>query len=149
MVKCAVCGNESDGDMAACPFCGADLQGVGAEKRTPQVVQRTVNLKQGRPLVDTAVKRMTNELAQATAQNVKVLILIHGYGSSGKGGKIREECRKVLDDWFRQRRLRQVIPGEQFQRRHGPGKALLRRFPHLETECPTVFNNPGVTITVL
>jgi hypothetical protein len=92
--------------MAACPFCGADLQEVGAEKRAPQVVQRTVNLKQGRPLVDTAVKRMTNELAQATAQNVKVLILIHGYGSSGKGGKIREECRKVLDDWFRQRRLR-------------------------------------------
>ena len=149
MVICAVCGNQSEGDTAICPFCGADLQVVRAQNRPQPIIQRTVNLKHGRPLVDTAIKRMSNELAQAAAQNVKVLILIHGYGSSGKGGRIREECRKVLDDWVRQRRLREVIYGEQFQRRHGPGKALLRRFPYLEEACATVFNNPGVTLAVL
>lgn len=149
MVVCPVCGNDNDGLAPICRFCGGGLHPEVAENRLPAIIHRTVNLKIGRPVVDTALRRMKNELDRAALLNVKVLTLIHGYGSSGKGGKIREECRKVLSDLCYQGRLRTVLPGEQFSRRHGVGKALLRRFPLLEQECGPSFGNPGVTIVEL
>ena len=95
------------------------------------------------------MKMMENELARARADKVRVLTLIHGYGSSGKGGKIRTECRKVLDHLAKKNSINQIIAGETFRKRTGPGKALLQRFPQLERDCASDFSNPGVTIVVL
>jgi DNA-nicking Smr family endonuclease len=92
---------------------------------------------------------MESELLRARADRVKVVTLIHGYGSSGKGGRIRTECRKVLDHLSRRKEIKQIIAGEEFRKRTGPGKALLRRFPNLERDFASDFSNPGVTIVVL
>ena len=48
-----------------------------------------------------------------------------------------------------QRTLNSFIAGEDFNRRSGPGKALLRRFPNLEQFCQSDFNNPGISIAIL
>ncbi len=100
-------------------------------------------------MVETALKKMENELARARADRVRVVTLIHGYGSSGKGGKIRTECRKLLDHMGREKKINQLIFGEEFRKRTGPGKALLKRFPQLERDFSSDFSNPGVTIVVL
>ena len=148
MSLCSVCGNETSADNVNCPFCGA--QGKKAADRSGRgVAHRIVNIERGRPLVETALKMMENELARARADKVRVLTLIHGYGSSGKGGKIRTECRKVLDHLARKNSINQLIEGEAFRKRTGPGKALLQRFPQLEHDCASDFSNPGVTIVVL
>lgn len=149
MVQCPVCGNETDTDSPLCRFCGGDLLRKSGDSRQTVILHRRINLEQGRPLVETALQRLKNELALAASLNIKVITLIHGYGSSGKGGKIREECRKILEDLVHHRRLRAVIPGERFHRRTGAGKALLRQFPQLDRETAAALNNPGVTIVVL
>ena len=100
-------------------------------------------------MVETALKKMKNELARARADRVRVVTLIHGYGSSGKGGKIRTECRDLLDHMSSEKKINQLIFGEEFRKRTGPGKALLKRFPQLERDCSSDFSNPGVTIVVL
>lgn len=147
---CPVCGNEEQTTSLLCRFCGADLAEMEQDTaRPPFVLHKTVNLEQGRPLVETALKRLSNELALAKSQNVRVLTLIHGYGSSGKGGSIRIECRKMLDHLLQQSSLKSRINGEDFQLRTGAGKALIRRFPGLEKSCHSDFRNPGVTIAVL
>ena len=112
-------------------------------------VHRVVNIERGRPLVETALKIMQNELIRAAADNIKVVTLIHGYGSSGKGGRIRTECRKVLDHLQEAKKVNQVIGGEDFKRRCGAGKALVQRFPSLAKECSSDFSNPGITIVVI
>lgn len=148
MFICPVCGNQIGADQVACPFCGAAQQCTAGSPET-SVTHRTVNIERGRPVVETALKKMKNELARARADRVRVVTLIHGYGSSGKGGKIRTECRDLLDHMSSEKKINQLIFGEEFRKRTGPGKALLKRFPQLERDCSSDFSNPGVTIVVL
>ena len=148
MTLCPVCGNETAGNNPACTFCGGALEPVAAISAAA-IPHRIINIEQGRPIVETALKRMESELARAISDKVRVVTLIHGYGSSGKGGRIRTECRKVLDHLSRQKKINLAIKGEGFRKRTGPGKELLRRFPDLERDCASDFSNPGVTIIVL
>ena len=148
MSLCTVCGNEILTDDVACPFCGAAQEST-AEKKSKTETHRIVNIERGRPVVETALKKMENELLRARADQVRVVTLIHGYGSSGKGGRIRTECRKMLDHMSSEKKINQLIVGEEFRKRMGPGKALLKRFPQLEHACASDFSNPGVTIVVL
>ncbi len=148
MSPCPVCGNDIILNDVACRFCGAPLE-TAAVDPAPGIPHRIVNIERGHPLVETALKNMDNELARARTDGVRVVTLIHGYGSSGKGGRIRTECRKVLDQLSRQKKINFAIAGEGFRKRTGPGKALLHRFPHLERDCASDFSNPGVTIVVI
>lgn len=146
---CPVCGNKTKSGNTTCPFCGSAIELSEAAVGPPEVGHRIINIEQGRPLVETALKKMENELLRARAEQVRVVTLIHGYGSSGKGGKIRTECRKVLDYLVQQKTVNSVIPGETFRKRNGSGKALLQRYPKLEQRCLSDFSNPGITIVVL
>ncbi len=147
-ILCSVCGNETDSSNTSCRFCESTLE-VTLTDRKFVIDHRIINIEQGRPLVETALRKMENELQRAQSEHVHVATLIHGYGSSGKGGKIRTECRKVLDHLVQQKKINQVIAGEHFKRRSGSGKALLQRYPHLESNCSSDFSNPGITIVVL
>ncbi len=149
MTLCPVCGNEGEAGSAACRYCGSVLADAATDAVKTFVLHRKINLERGRPTVATALKRLELEIGRARNENVMVLSLIHGYGSSGKGGSIRLECRKILDYMVQQKKLKGFIGGEEFNRRSGAGKALIRRFPELEQRCGSEFNNPGVTIVLL
>lgn len=63
-----------------------------------------VNLELGRPSADEALRRLEHELAAKRHLRAKAMKIIHGYGSSGKGGRIRTASRKYLraaDDFRR------------------------------------------------
>ena len=59
---------------------------------------RELNLELGRPTADEALRRLTAEIAACRHMKRPVLKIIHGYGSSGTGGKIRTASRKYLRD---------------------------------------------------
>ena len=50
---------------------------------------KTVNLEEGMPLVDAAIRRATFELKSGRRMGLTAIKFIHGYGSSGNGGKTR------------------------------------------------------------
>ena len=75
---------------------------------------REINLELGRPTADEALRRLKGELWAAKTMRAPVLKIIHGYGSSGKGGKIRTACRKYLREQAAAGRVRLVIAGEEF-----------------------------------
>ena len=54
----------------------------------------TINLEQGMPTVEQAKQRLIAELGRARASGTKAVKLIHGYGSSGVGGKLRIGIRQ-------------------------------------------------------
>lgn len=147
MIVCDVCGNEREWAVLSCPFCGASSDGAAQEKAV-EYVHKTVNLEAGRPVVEVALNRLTETLDDAVRTDVSVVTLIHGYGSSGKGGVIKEECRKMLEFLKTRGQIRDYIPGEEFNRRSGPVKVLLKRYPKLGKDRNLNRSNRGITVVV-
>ena len=75
---------------------------------------REVNLELGKPTVNAAIKRLTFELHHSRSLGCAALKIIHGYGSSGTGGRIRVEARSYLARLKGRGEIRDVIYGEDF-----------------------------------
>lgn len=144
---CPVCGNEMETGHRTCPFCGSSCltDGPGASG----ILHRRINLERGKPLVRQALDRLENELATSRGLGCKVLTLIHGYGSSGVGGAIKEAVLRQLHFLKHQGRIRTVIPGELFEGRSGRGRQLLRQYPFLADHRDLNRANPGITLIIL
>jgi len=76
---------------------------------------RIINLEDGRPTADIAINIMKSELTRVKAQNVKVVKLIHGYGSSGVGGVLRTVIRRELERMKKRGLIKTFVPGENFE----------------------------------
>ncbi|MFT5700620.1 MAG: hypothetical protein ACI8ZB_003495 [Desulforhopalus sp.] len=145
---CEICGNEFENGSNKCPFCGYSNE----ESRvivSYAYTQKTVNLEMGRPSLEVALNQMAEVIADGQRNNVNVLTLIHGYGSSGRGGVIRTECRKTLDFMKRKGRIYNYICGEDFNKRSAPVKSILRRYPELESHKNMNRENRGITLVIL
>ncbi len=145
---CEICGNEQADGALVCPFCGAKHRGPLAVPK-PGNPHRTVNIEIGRPTVEEALARLTGELDRARLENLAAVTVIHGYGASGRGGAIRAECRKLLDFYQAKRLIREYIPGEDFSKKAGATRALLRRLPQLTDHGGLGKRNRGITIVEL
>lgn len=146
-IDCMVCGNTLDATLHSCPFCGARSEIAGPLPRESR--HRIVNLERGLPIVAQALQRFQLELETARRHGYQVLTLIHGYGSSGKGGAIREEVRSQLSFLHDQGTINDFLRGEDFTSRTGRGRQLLRRFPLLSEHRDLNRANPGITLVVL
>jgi len=140
---CEVCGNEIDSVAVRCPFCGTARAGAFPKAG---LEHRVINLEKGRPLVHEAVQRMLQEIDAARRHGCGIMILIHGYGSSGKGGAIRREVRRRLDLMRHQHEINDVLLGEEIGNRSGHCRQLQRRFPFMAPYLKR--SNPGVTFIV-
>ncbi len=142
-----MCGNEIAPNSLSCPFCGS-RQSLGEDGGRIVFQRKTVNLKHGGPSLESALRRLAVEIDIARKERISILILIHGYGSGGKGGVIREECRKVLDQLRSTRVIGDFIPGDGGAK-SGPMRSLFRRFPLLQQDRELLHPNPGITIVIL
>ncbi len=131
-----------------CEFCGSKQDNEHL-KQIREFVKKTINLEQGHPVLEIALQKLDDGIEDAAKNNIQVLTLIHGYGSSGKGGRIRLECRKNLDFMKSRGRIRDYIAGEDFSRKFGPAKVLLQRYPQLSTDGNFNKGNRGVTLVVM
>lgn len=131
-----------------CPYCGNKADEVQPGEKLP-FKQKVINLEAGRPFVDIALERMVEVVRDSTHLRVTVLTLIHGYGSSGKGGAIREECRKMLEFMKSKKQIRDYILGEDFQQRAGKTRSLLQRYPQLKNDHNLNKANKGITLVIL
>lgn len=148
MGVCQVCGNDISVSSMNCEFCGSK-QDKEHLKQIREFVKKTINLEQGHPVLEIALQKLDDGIEDAAKNNIQVLTLIHGYGSSGKGGRIRLECRKNLDFMKSRGRIRDYIAGEDFSRKFGPAKVLLQRYPQLSTDGNFNKGNRGVTLVVM
>ncbi len=150
MQSCHICGNEILPASLRCPYCGSDQQSEEHTRGASRpFCQKSVNLEQGLPTVAQALDRLQREIAAARVEQVRLLTLIHGYGSSGKGGAIRKESRKMLSYLCQKGEVKEVVSGEEFHRRQGVTRQLLSRFPQLLNHPHLGRHNKGVTIVVV
>lgn len=110
---------------------------------------REVNLELGKPTVDQAMKRLTMEIRHSRGMNCSVLKIIHGYGSSGTGGKIRTASRRYLSELKTKGELRDVIPGESFSIFEEATRRAFARCDALRRDRDLDRYNNGVTFILL
>lgn len=110
---------------------------------------RELNLKQDMPTANEAIKRVTYHIRNGRSQGCTAIKFIHGYGSTGKGGRIRTEVRRYLDNEKYQRRVKLVITGEEFSIFDEDTRAAFMVCDDLRRDSDLERHNNGVTIVVL
>ena len=148
MRPCDICGNDLAPGVQVCPFCGSRQEPGGNPVNRPFRC-KVVNLERGMPVVEDAMARLEAFISEARERGITVLTVIHGYGSSGRGGKIRAECRKILEYKCSRGEVSDVVPGEAFCRRNGQTRSLLKRFPKLAADHNLDRGNQGITLVIL
>ena len=151
MKACIVCGNDIEDTEWQCPFCKSPqpsqaTKGSFASPRKEQI--RTVNLKEGLPVVEDALSSMRRVIADARACRVKVLKLVHGYGSTGTGGKIKQAVQVELASMHLQGQIRMYVVGDDYAVSVA-GQELRARYPELLRSRRQDFEYRGITFVEL
>lgn len=114
----------------------------------PKTRERVIssNLEAGLPSAEQALERLERTLREARSCGAKVVRLIHGYGSTGRGGKIRDAVRRELGRMLARGEVSSVAHGENYSSTTNAGRDLLARFKELKNTERSDSSNPGLTI---
>ena len=107
-----------------------------------------VNVKFDMPTADVALRRVAANLENGRRWGCGSLKIIHGYGSTGRGGRIRTEVRRYLADRKARAQIRDFIPGESFTIFDEATRRALDRCPALRGDPDLERSNNGVTIVI-
>lgn len=110
---------------------------------------KTVNLKEGMPLVHQALMQMERELAVARADGCDLVKLIHGYGSTGEGGEIRVAVQKRLLEMSERGQIRSVIFGENWAKSDERAWKIVNAHKESKQDRDLGKGNRGITIVEL
>ncbi|MCM8528739.1 MAG: Smr/MutS family protein [Lentisphaeraceae bacterium] len=142
MIICEMCGEDIDTEL--CPFCGTENSLPIKSSKKPRMA--SINIKEDLPTVDVALNRVKSVLSQKS--QYRAVKIIHGYGSSGKGGVIKDELHHLLFKMLARREISGWIPGEEFSGDFADTLELLKKHPFLEGDSDHRRRNKGVTIVV-
>ncbi|MCM8541305.1 MAG: Smr/MutS family protein [Lentisphaeraceae bacterium] len=143
MITCEMCGE--DIESTKCPFCGTENVSIPVKVKKNQIC--SVNIKEDLPTVDVALERVKSVLAQSAGY--KAVKIIHGYGSTGKGGVIKDELHLLLSKMLMRHEISGWIPGEEFSGDFSDTLILLKKHSFLERDPDHRRRNRGITIVVL
>lgn len=110
---------------------------------------KIVNLEEGMPTAAQALLRLERGLSLARQERAGLVKLIHGYGSTGVGGVLREEVQAELMRLKRNGQIRGYIPGEEFRASNAEAWALVQSHRPLRDDHDFNRGNRGITLVVL
>ena len=127
-----------------CPHCGSD--------NLPILSSDTIelNIKQDGPYVEEALDLLTDYLRKSLELGIKAIVLIHGYGSSGEGGRIKWAIHDALENNRYSDRVDEYYFGEDVPFASEAYHALLKRRPGLKRYLKRFKEgNAGMTVLLL
>jgi DNA-nicking Smr family endonuclease len=83
------------------------------------------------PTVDVAMPLLTERLRSMKKSGVKAVKIIHGYGSTGKGGNLRRATHVLLDELKTSGSIKEFIGGEQWSKFEVRTLTLIDQMPEL------------------
>lgn len=114
-----------------------------------QQTTRVINIKSDMPTVKEARRELVLAINRARADGVHVLKVIHGYGSKGVGGALRDALRKSLLKRRKEGVVSLIVFGEAWGMFNEQARALRDRYGFLRDDEDYNRENPGVTIVEL
>jgi phage gp16-like protein len=110
---------------------------------------KLLNIESGLPTIDEARQKLLAELRQAKQSGVIAIKIIHGYGSTGKGGTLRGALRKSLLRRKKEGLVTRVIFGEKWNVFEEDARYAIDRCPELRSDRDLNRSNEGITIAIL
>jgi len=107
---------------------------------------RTFNVKADMPSLDEARRSVINEIRRAKREGVRVLKVVHGWGSSGQGGVLCVGLKKSFKLRRKEGVIREFVPGEEFSIFDPRVLALLEEVPEVRGDPDLNATNEGVTV---
>ena len=101
------------------------------------------------PLVREALQRLDRALSRARQEKTTLLKIVHGYGSTGEGGEIREAVQKSLVEMKQNGKIRVCIFGENWAKSDEATWKLLQSHAELKSDSDLGRRNRGITIVLL
>jgi hypothetical protein len=141
--QCPDCGNART-LFNQCPYCDSE--------NLPTLSSDTIeiNIKQDSPHVEEALELLTEQLRKCLELGIKAIILIHGYGSSGEGGRIKWAIQNALENNRYSDRVDEYFFGENVGYGSESYHALLKRRPGLKRYLKRFKEgNAGMTVLLL
>ena len=108
-----------------------------------------INLEIGRPDVIQALRQLEFFIANVRVQNEKVIKIIHGYGSTGRGGSIRGGVRRLMREYKADGRITLLIKGEDFSIFDPSTRYLIEKSPDVSDDKDLNRSNNGITYIML
>jgi len=144
---CAQCGNPRNLMAVDCPFCGSKESFIDAESKWRCQV---LNLESNMPLVEEAFERLHEHLEKLRGKGLRAVKVIHGHGSSGRGGNIRREFRQAMEHGLWGEAIIEVYFGEMLLPHLPQYQNLLKTYPALKNSITKdMQGNPGITLLIL
>lgn len=112
-------------------------------------VTSLINLESDKPSAEAALKKMKLELMTLRRIGVTRVKIIHGYGSTGKGGSIRNAVRAELLEQAREKKIKAFCPGEMFGPFERQGRTILELDAAFRNDSDWARCNDGVTLVAL
>ena len=110
---------------------------------------KILNLKQDAPTIEQAMALFQINLEAYILEGVKVIKVIHGYGSHGVGGGICTELRKMLSVMKKDGKIHNYLPGLEWDISNPKCMKLLTRLKDCFNDEDLGKMNPGITIVEL
>lgn len=107
---------------------------------------RTFDVEAGFPALEDARRLVIEEIRKARREGARVLKVIHGYGSTGRGGKLCVGLRKSFRLRKKEGGIKDFIPGEDFSIFNETTLSLLEVVPELRGDPDLDSTNEGVTV---
>lgn len=108
-----------------------------------------INIEHDHPTVEIAKGRVLSAVPSARRRGCKYIKIIHGYGSSGTGGAIRQALPAFLAGHKASGFIRDYAVGSDFSQNRDPGIRLGNLYPDLKKDPDFRVGNEGITIIVL
>ena len=107
---------------------------------------KTINVEASLPTLDEARRLVIEEIRKAKREGIRVLKVIHGYGSTGKGGKLCVGLRKSFGLRKKEKVIKDFIAGEAFSIFDETTIKLLEAVPELRADRDLNSTNEGVSL---
>lgn len=105
------------------------------------------NVKQNYPTVAEAIALIEIEIEKCKKEGIKILKIIHGYGSSGVGGNIFVNLKQKLKFWKKTGLIKDYLFGDQWNSYNKKAMQIKFDFPSLPLDND--FNHPNMGMTIL
>lgn len=111
------------------------------------MIVEVLNLEKGMPSAQDAMFDLKKSILLLKKRGTKCVVIIHGYGSSGRGGVLCKRTRQYLKAQESNNTIKTVIFGEEFEMFNVKAMELKNRY--LELSSYYNRHNNGITIVEL
>ena len=110
---------------------------------------RVVNIKKDNPNADYAMYLLDEEIKYSKAIGNRVIIVIHGYGSHGRGGIIKRELQSYLPHLKRKNIIKDFVFGEKWGELNETKQLICKISPEIILHENLQSINSGVSVILL